>query len=206
VIYVTDKRTNQEVASFSTCSTPSCGRDEDLEILTIGGQIAFWIRDEGNEGGASAFLVPDAMLNLLIAWSPPPLPSLPPPPDLGLCPKTPGFWKNHAGVWPVPYLTLGSQTYTQSQLLALLRTPDTGDASVKLAYQLIATKLNIWNGSTPTSVDGTTVDADALLSQHTGYLPYGVPSSLTTGQQMVNDAGVLDVYNNGKLTPKCTKW
>jgi hypothetical protein len=63
------------------------------------------------------------------------------------CPLGQGFWKNHTGAWPVTSLTLGRQTYTQAELLALFDTPPRGDASVILAQQLIAAKLNIANGS-----------------------------------------------------------
>ena len=52
------------------------------------------------------------------------------------CPLGQGFWKNHPGLWPVTSFTLGSQTYTQAELLALFDTPPRGDASVILAHQL----------------------------------------------------------------------
>jgi hypothetical protein len=44
-----------------------------------------------------------------------------------------GFWKNHPDAWPVTSLTLGSQTYTQADLLTLFDTPprrrdDAGDS------------------------------------------------------------------------------
>src|SRR5437016_831768 len=65
------------------------------------------------------------------------------------CPLGQGFWKNHPGAWPVSSLTLGSQTYVQAQLLTILTTPVRGDASLVLADQLIAAKLNIAHGSNP---------------------------------------------------------
>jgi len=43
-----------------------------------------------------------------------------------------------------------------------------------------------------------------VLSGFAGKLPYGVKPSSATGQRMVNDATVLDAYNNGNLTPDCT--
>ena len=39
------------------------------------------------------------------------------------CPLGQGFWKTHPGAWPVTTLTLGSQSYTQAELLALSDTP-----------------------------------------------------------------------------------
>src|SRR5262249_3957510 len=120
------------------------------------------------------------------------------------CPESPGFWQNHPEAWPVTSLTLGSQTYTQAQLLTILTTPVKGDASLILADQLIAAKLNIAHGSNPASVSATITDADSLLNQFgTNKLPYSVKTSSAIGQAMVNDANVLDRYNNGDLTPDC---
>jgi hypothetical protein len=123
---------------------------------------------------------------------------------VGRCPLSQGFWKTHPEVWPVTSLTLGRQTYTQAELLTLLNTPPRGDASLILAHQLIAAKLNTAHGANPTPVSAAISDADNLLSGFAGKLPYHVASSSATGQAMVNDASVLDAYNNGKLTADCT--
>jgi YVTN family beta-propeller protein len=45
------------------------------------------------------------------------------------CPLGQGFWKNHPDTWPVTSLALGSQIYTQAELLALFDTPPRGDAA-----------------------------------------------------------------------------
>jgi YVTN family beta-propeller protein len=119
------------------------------------------------------------------------------------CPLVQGLWKNSPDTWPVTSLTLGSQTYTQAELLTLFDTSPRGDASVILARQLIAAKLNIANGSNPNPIRSTIADADKLLSQFFGKLPYNVETSSDIGQQMVNHANVLDRYNNGGLTPEC---
>ena len=100
-------------------------------------------------------------------------------------------------------LVLGSQTYTKAELLAILGRATKGDASLILADQLIAAKLNIANGADGTPVTSTIADADAVLSLFPGKLPYGVKSNTTNGQRMVNDAATLDNYNNGLLTPGC---
>jgi YVTN family beta-propeller protein len=126
-----------------------------------------------------------------------------PSPVTFACPLGQGFWKSHPDTWPVTSLTLGSQTYTQAELLTLFHTPPRGDASVILAHQLSAAKLNIANGSNPAPISSTIADADKLLSQFFGKLPYNVRTSSAIGQQMVNDANVLDRYNNGDLTPDC---
>ena len=129
----------------------------------------------------------------------------PPPPPSNTCPLAQGFWKNHLNAWPVTSLTLGSQSYTQAELLAILKTPvgKSSDASLILADHLISTKLDIANGSDPTPVSATIADADKLLSGFNGKLPYHVKSSSTIGQAMVSDAGVLQQYESGQLTPNC---
>ena len=123
------------------------------------------------------------------------------------CPRTQGYWKTHASAWPVTSLMLGNQTYTQVELLVIFRTPigrgNSADASLILAHQLIAAKLNVSNGSNPGPISGTISAADALLSTIGGKLPYRVAPSSTLGQQMVNLAGTLDQYNNGHFTPNC---
>ncbi len=124
------------------------------------------------------------------------------------CPLGQGYWKNHASDWPVMSLTLGSQTYTKAELLTILNTPvgsgASADASLILADQLIAAKLNIGNGSDPAPVSATIAAADALLSTFGGKLPYTVNPSSVVGQQMTALAATLDQYNNGLLTPNCS--
>lgn len=125
----------------------------------------------------------------------------------GACPRTQGYWKNHARLWPVMSLTLGSQTYTQAELLVIFRTPigrgNSADASLILAHQLIAAKLNLSNGSDPGPISGTVSAADARLSTFSGKLPYQVAPSSSAGRDMVNLARTLDEYNNGQFTPNC---
>jgi len=115
-----------------------------------------------------------------------------------------GFWKNHPELWPVSSLTLGSQAYAQAELLTLLTSPVAGDASVLLARQLIAAKLNIANGSDPTPIAGTIADADGLLSGFAGKLPDGVAPSSVTGRAMVHDASILASFNDGASTRTCS--
>jgi len=117
-----------------------------------------------------------------------------------VCPQGQGFWKNRPAAWPVTSLTVGSATYTQADLLTILGTPMRGDASLILADQLIAAKLNLARGSNPTPIRATIPDADGLLI---GQPPFNVDPASATGQRMVDDSRVLDAYNNGELTPNC---
>ncbi len=121
-----------------------------------------------------------------------------------VCPKGFGFWKTHPGEWPVSSLVLGSQTYSQSELLSLLKMPvKNGDASILLARQLIAAKLNIANGSDPAPIEATIATADSELSAFAGKLPYKVKTSTSTGHTLQRTAQILSRYNGGEMTPHC---
>jgi hypothetical protein len=123
------------------------------------------------------------------------------------CPFPQGSWRNNRDAWPVVSLTLGSQTYTREELLFILNTTVGGrggaDASLILAHQLIAAKLNIANGSDPTSIINLITHADAILAGFSGKVPFDVAPSSPGGQQMTSDADALASYNNGVLTPGC---
>lgn len=119
------------------------------------------------------------------------------------CPQPQGYWKNNPAAWPVTSLTLGTQTYTQAELLAILNTSTTKDASLILARQLIAAKLNLAAGSDSAPVSSTIAHADSLFSGFNGKLPYKVKPPSVTGQAMTADAVVLDNYNKALLTPGC---
>lgn len=119
------------------------------------------------------------------------------------CPLPQGYWKNNPGAWAVNSLMLGSKTYTKPELLTILNTSARSDASIILAYQLIAAKLNIANGSDPAPISSTIANADSLLSAYAGKLPYSVKTSSAAGKAMVNAANMLERYNNGLLTPVC---
>jgi hypothetical protein len=121
------------------------------------------------------------------------------------CPQSQGFWKNNSGKWPETTLILGNQSYSQSELLNILGTSTVMDASMVLARQLIAAKLNIQNFSNPAPVGSTITTSDNLLSGFSGKLPYSVKTSSTTGMAMTSAANVVQNYNADKLTPGCTQ-
>jgi hypothetical protein len=93
-------------------------------------------------------------------------------------------------------MLLGTNLYTQSQLLAIFNTPAQGNGLIFLAHQLIATKLNQCNGSDISPVVADMAAADALIGGLLippvggGYLAPNSASTLT---------GTLDDYNNGFL-------
>jgi hypothetical protein len=122
------------------------------------------------------------------------------------CPRPQGDWKN-ASVWPVTSLTLGTHTYSQTDLLKILRAPigsgNNADASLILADQLIAAKLNVANGADAAPVSASIATADALLSAYSGTLGYKVKPSSAAGKQMTAVAAELERYNTRLLTVGC---
>lgn len=119
------------------------------------------------------------------------------------CPQPKDYWKGNPGLWPSATLTLGAQTYPAAGLMAILKTPAKADASLILAYQLIAAKLNVANGSDPAPVAAAISTADGLLSGFSGKLPYAVKPSSASGKQMTAAAAALEGYNLLQLTPNC---
>jgi len=117
-----------------------------------------------------------------------------------ICGLTWGYWKNHVSQWPVTSLILGNQSYSQTELIAILGTPVGGDASLDLAHQLIAAKFNVLHGTNPATDGGAIAAADGLLDNYSGKLPYNVPS----GGPMSAVASQLDTFNSdGAGQPGC---
>jgi hypothetical protein len=126
-------------------------------------------------------------------------------PPTNQCGLTWGYWKNHLSAWPVSSLVLGSQTYSMSELICILNSSVSGDASLNLAHQLIAAKLNVLNGTNAATAGTSITDADNVLKLYSGKLPYHVSSSSTNGSKMTTIASKLNDFNSdGLLQPGCT--
>src|SRR5687768_17149872 len=124
------------------------------------------------------------------------------------CVRSHGYWKNHVAEWPVASQVLGDpafagHTYQQHDLLSLLNGPAQGDASVILAMQLIAAKLNVANGASAEPIAGWLTRADALLAGFRQRLPYRVKSNTPIGSDMVIVASVLEQFNVGTIAGSC---
>ncbi len=116
----------------------------------------------------------------------------------GVCVRTQGFWKTHPNAWPVTSLTLGTVTYTQTQLLSILNQPVSGNGLISLAHQLIAAKLNAANGaSLPVGVQAAIGAADALIG---GLVVPPVGSGSLAPSATSGLTATLDSYNQG-LSP-----
>ena len=125
-----------------------------------------------------------------------------------VCVRTPGYWQTHPAEWPAPALVLGragypAHLYVQSQLLDLLRLQARGDASIILATQLIAARLNVISGASPLPVAQALTRADALLGTFAATLPYRTRTNTPVGVDMVATADLLAAYNRGELPGTC---
>lgn len=125
-----------------------------------------------------------------------------------ICVRTPGYWQTHPQDWPADHLVLGrvdypGHTYSQSELLVILALQARGDASVILATQLIAAKLNILQGASPLPVAEALARADILLGTFQTRLPYRTRTNSPIGADMVGVADILAAYNRGELPGAC---
>ncbi len=127
-----------------------------------------------------------------------------------ICRFTQGYWKNHPEAWPASCLPmlLGTNSYTETQLLAILGTPSstgpcgTANGLLILVHQLIAAKLNACLATPPASIQAAIVTADGMIGglvpppYGTGCLPPPSVDALATQ---------LDDFNNGKTeNDNCT--
>jgi hypothetical protein len=81
-----------------------------------------------------------------------------------------GYWRE-AEAWPADELELGGVAYDADELRALLNGPPRGDATVLLARQLIAAKLNAAGGAADVPADAIAAADDFLAD----YPPYSDP-------------------------------
>ncbi len=116
----------------------------------------------------------------------------------GGCTYSHGYWKNHSEAWPVASLSLGSNSYTQAELLSILNQPTLGNGLVSLSHQLIAAKLNVANGADDTDVSSSVAAADTLIGAKV-VPPVGSDFILPSSTDALNQA--LDDYNNGLTGP-----
>jgi hypothetical protein len=103
-------------------------------------------------------------------------------------------------------MKLGTISYTKAQLLTILKTAvGTGskaDASIILAYQLIAAKLNVANGATASpAVLSAIAAADAAIANNA--IPMKVKTNSPLGKTMTSLATTLEQYNKGMLNTGC---
>ncbi len=116
-----------------------------------------------------------------------------------VCPQPASYWLTGEVTWPTDSLILGSQSYDQGELIAILTADASADVSLQLAQQLISIKLNVVAGADATVIATIISEADGLLAGFDGKLPYDVPESA----EMVVLANTFQVFNDGLLSIGC---
>jgi hypothetical protein len=119
----------------------------------------------------------------------------------GACVSTAGYWANHA--WCVAEISLGGQTYSRDQAMAIINNSTSGDKTYSLAAQLIGAKLNIGcGGADSTCVQTAIIAADSWLITHP--VGTGVTSNSAAWKEIKAAYVTLTNYNEGMLcVPKC---
>ncbi|WP_210465430.1 hypothetical protein [Rufibacter roseolus] len=133
----------------------------------------------------------------------------PPPPVEYGCTYTQGYWKNHAtgkkrdATWG----NLANSTFYGSGMtyLQLFNTPPKGgNAYIILAHQYMAAKLNRMQASSTPQVDAAFAAATAYFSAKSGGSyrnTISSPYNTATRSQLIQWAGILGAYNEGKIGP-----
>ena len=122
------------------------------------------------------------------------------------CPYGKSYWKNHPSLWnsdatPMKLGTVNS--YSKTQLLAILNSSGGNDPSLKLAQDLIAAKLNLANNSYASPIVSTIIAADNLIGARAiPVIPF-IASNSTEASQMTALGNTFQSYNNGIMTPNC---
>ncbi len=122
-------------------------------------------------------------------------------PGPGQCVYTPEDWLTYPETWPAEGIPIGGLTYSAAEALAILETPPTRDATYTVTQELIAAKLNFFNGTDSEPITVTVNSADAWLVQY----PLGSNPADPDRQTGLDLATTLADYNQGLLGPeRCT--
>ncbi len=109
---------------------------------------------------------------------------------------TPGYWKNHPEAWPVDSITIGEDTFTKAQAIALIKMPD-GDKSYTLFRAYVSAYLNVLIGNDSSCIAGTLASAyDWLNVYEPGSKVKASSAAWKVGEPLYLK---LDAYNNGLL-------
>jgi hypothetical protein len=111
-------------------------------------------------------------------------------------PRPSKFWAQNPGAWPTSVLVLGGHAYRRARVVAFLTSPAGPDASLALARELSAAKLNCHAGVDCSGIARAITEADVLLDPYKGALPFGVHVSSKEGQLMLRHARELADWNS----------
>lgn len=175
------------------------GQDDRMEFTfsTTGGSLG---TDFGGDGSIIVFMEDSTYTGSFVPGvtctiakgniGPEPLP----PSGAGDGTGTIGYWKNHPEAWPTNTVTIGNQTFTKNEAIAILKAAVKGDKTLSMSKQLIAAKLNVIDGNDSSCIDATIDAADQWMIAHGG---------VGSGQRQWDNGDLLhddlDSYNNGLL-------
>lgn len=118
-------------------------------------------------------------------------------PELG-CTRDSTYWGGTSD-WPTSSLELGDAMYPYVELECLMQHPIKDDASVMLAKELIAAKLNVASGADDSEIADVVDAADAWLASVGGRLPLGM--SAKDAVEGLIYATLLESWNSGVTGP-----
>ncbi len=112
--------------------------------------------------------------------------------------RSPGYWMNHPGAWPIDSITVGGITYTKADAIAWMGKPVKRDKTITLFRAVVAAKLNVIMGCPSCCIAGTISRADAWMAAHP--VGSGVRASSCAWKTGECLYWRLDAWNNGYLT------
>lgn len=184
-------------------TNPTTGEVTGTREIHIGIQIEVWEADANGALILIGSVGPGQDWDVYCVGNPPPPP---PPPPSGFAPRTIGYWKTHSKLWPtLPTTGLSwgcagtADDLSMAAALNVLKSANARDMSVMLAAQLIAAKLNVISGSSPSAIGGTITAADAwLCSRESATAPKGIGSDPQGTDRTFAEAlkSTLDAWNN----------
>lgn len=127
--------------------------------------------------------------------------------DTVVCPKTPGYWKNHEENWSEDDIWLGYGWVTKKEALDILHQAPKGDKCIIMEHQLIAAIQNVREGnggqvrfdvSCVNDNPDTIQQAQLWLQEHCGE-GNSVKGPWPGDGEQIKDR--LDAFNNGELCP-----
>jgi hypothetical protein len=109
-----------------------------------------------------------------------------------------GYWATHPEAWCFSNITLGCDSFTQAEAIAIMLNPTHGDMTYQLAAQLTAAKLNV----DCAHMDSSCV-ASAIAAADTWLCTHAIGSNVRANSQAWKDItptfNTLADYNNGLL-------
>lgn len=120
------------------------------------------------------------------------------PAEIASCVLDLTFWRDNPDAWPTTELSIANHPYQSDELLRMLRGHSGGDASVRLARQLVAAYLNVASGAAVPEAAG---DAELWIAREApddgARLPYHTRPGSDAAAQAEAIAERLAAYNHG---------